>query len=514
MVRLLFLTHRYLGIALGMVVSLWCLSGFVMMYVQYPELDDGERLAGLEPLNLAGCCQVPSDVGDLPIERLRVEMMGDRPALRLIDGRQQNVFDLRSGEHLPGFHESQAHTVAASAASRYGLEGQPRLLDLIQQDQWTVYAAYHVHRPLYHFTMDDRAGTQLYVSSTTGEVVQMTNSGQRFWNWMGAVVHWIYPTVLRQHTAVWLQVVIWLTVVSLFLAVVGIYIGLRQYKKRRNGRRSPYRGWALWHHYAGLFFGLLTLTWLTSGLFSVNAFGALEGRSFSTEHQQLRGGVVDFAQASEFVRGLPIERVPDGTVRLEMSVVGGELFVVAADQHAGRVRLDPRTLEPAALPDEFYVRAGSIMRAGVAVAEAGWLTEEDAYYYNHHETRRFPVFRIRYEDGERFYLDDVTGEIAFAADRDRRWLRWVFLALHRGDFSLLVRSRPIWDLMMWPLLLGVTVGALTGTWLGIRRLVRSVACFGTGTRQTRMRQRLDRRRRLPPVTEVVEGTPSVAEGQS
>ena len=49
-----------------------------------------------------------------------------------------------------------------------------------------------------------------------------------------------------------------------------------------------------------------------------------------------------------------------------------------------------------------------------------------------------------------------------------------FHALHRGDFSRLLRSRPIWDLFMLPLMLGVTIGAITGTWIGIRRLVRAI----------------------------------------
>ena len=82
---------------------------------------------------------------------------------------------------------------------------------------------------------------------------------------------------------------------------------------------------------------------------------------------------------------------------------------------------------------------------------------------------------MQYADGERFYLDSVTGELSYAVDRDRQWLRWVFHALHRGDFSALVRTRPIWDLMMWPLMLGVTIGAITGTWIGFKRLVRDVS---------------------------------------
>ena len=58
MIRLLILTHRYLGVAVGLAVTLWCLSGFVMMYVPYPELMPEERLAGLEPSSwsaAAGC---------------------------------------------------------------------------------------------------------------------------------------------------------------------------------------------------------------------------------------------------------------------------------------------------------------------------------------------------------------------------------------------------------------------------------------------------------------------------
>ena len=475
MVRLLFLIHRYLGIALGVVISLWCLSGFVMMYEQYPELDDAERLAGLEPLNLTACCRLPTDFSNFEINRFRLEMMAGSPVLRLVDGRFQYVIDLRSGEYLPEFHEADARAIAATAAAQYGLQGDPRLLDLIQQDQWTVYPSYQPYRPLYHFAMDDSAGTELYVSSTTGEVVQMTTFRQRFLNWIGAVVHWLYPTALRQHTGLWLQVVIWLTTVSLFLTVIGIYIGLWQFKTRRNGHRSPYHGWALWHHYAGLVFGLFTLTWLVSGLFSVNAFGAFEGRGFFAENQRLRGGAVNFEQASAFVSSLPADELPSSTVRLDVSVVGGQLYAVAADKDARRVRLNAGTLKPEKLPDDFFNRAAVIMRPDVAVTDANWLTEGDAYFFSHHDQRRFPVFRVQYDDGERFYLDSVTGELSYAVDRDRQWLRWVFHALHRGDFSALVRTRPIWDLMMWPLMLGVTIGAITGTWLGFKRLARDVS---------------------------------------
>ncbi len=113
-----------------------------------------------------------------------------------------------------------------------------------------------------------------------------------------------------------------------------------------------------------------------------------------------------------------------------------------------------------------------MIRPGEPIRDQGWLTAGDSYYYSHHDEKSFPVYRIQYEDGERVYLDRVSGQLAFAADSNRQLSRWLFLGLHRGDFFGLLRQRPIWDLMMLVLLLGVTLSALTGTWMGFKRLTR------------------------------------------
>ncbi len=34
--RTILIVHRYLGVAIGLVMTLWCLSGFVMMYRGFP----------------------------------------------------------------------------------------------------------------------------------------------------------------------------------------------------------------------------------------------------------------------------------------------------------------------------------------------------------------------------------------------------------------------------------------------------------------------------------------------
>ena len=59
--------------------------------------------------------------------------------------------------------------------------------------------------------------------------------------------------------------------------MTGLYIGVRQLLRRPDGRWSPYDGFNLWHHVAGLVFGVLTLSWILSGLLSMNPWGLLEG---------------------------------------------------------------------------------------------------------------------------------------------------------------------------------------------------------------------------------------------
>jgi hypothetical protein len=472
MIRLIFLAHRYLGIGFGLVISLWCLSGFVMMYVQFPDVSRMEQLTGLDPLQTQDCCEFPDDFSDIELNSYRVEMMAGRPVLRLSAGFSQYIIDLKNGEYLVDVSANSADAIAASFSSNLGVTGQANYVRTLDRDQWTVYGGLNPNRPLRQYRADDPAKTELYVSIVNGEMIQMTTAHERLWNWMGSVVHWVYPTMLRQNTAAWIQVIIWLSVFSLFLTVLGIYIGIRQLKDRRNGRLSPYRGVMLWHHYTGLMFGVLTLTWLFSGLLSVNPWGAFEGRSFAGEAMRARGGEFSYFDAVDALAELSTKQVPADTVRLEGSVLQGVPYLLAWDRHGRSIRLDQATLQPRPLAETVFPSIAGNLRPDVSVNEQGWLATGDAYYYDHHDQKDFPVYRVIYDDGERIYLNGASGQLAFVADRERQLSRWLFLGLHRGDLFGLMRQRPLWDLLLLPLLAGVTLGALTGTWMGCKRLFR------------------------------------------
>ena len=51
MFRAIVFVHRYVGIAIGLLMAVWCLSGVVMMYVPYPRLTEEKRVAALPAIH-------------------------------------------------------------------------------------------------------------------------------------------------------------------------------------------------------------------------------------------------------------------------------------------------------------------------------------------------------------------------------------------------------------------------------------------------------------------------------
>ncbi len=127
------------------------------------------------------------------------------------------------------------------------------------------------HRPLYRIALNDAPGTELYVSSTTGEVVLATTHHERIWNYVGSVAHWIYPTILRSNAAAWSKTVWTLSLVALIAAVAGVVLGVIRLQVSRRGLQTPFRGWHAWHHVLGLFSATFVLTFIFSGWLSMDS---------------------------------------------------------------------------------------------------------------------------------------------------------------------------------------------------------------------------------------------------
>ena len=447
--RWLVLTHRYLGIVLGILMAAWCLSGVVMMYVGYPELEPAERTHALRPLDLSGCC-TSLDAG--PVSSFQVEMLAGRPVMRA----GARVIDLLSGQPLESISAAQAQAVATDFVS-----GAPTgLLGTLVYDQWTLEGVRPRERPLYHFAAP--GGTELYVSQSTGRLVKATTARERFWNWLGAVPHWLYFADLRHNAALWTRVVVWTSLFGCFLTVTGIYLGVQRFVRRPAGRLSPYRGLLLWHHVPGFFAGVLALTWVASGLISMNPWGFLDDDwSRPPDTGSLTGELVK--------RSLRVP-LPAGTVSVESSRLNRELYLITTTANGVHTRLDARGA-PAPLSAAEVERWATTVTGSKAVPEL--LSTEDAYYFSHHrEVAALPVYRVVLDDAQRtrYYFDATSGTLLRRVDSNSRWYRWLHQGLHRMDFTPGLRARPLWDVVMWVLMSAVATICITGAVLGIRRL--------------------------------------------
>ena len=474
MMRVILWMHRYLGVALGLLMTLWCLSGFVMMYRGYPHLAEAARLRGLEPLRWAACCdarRLGLDDG-ARLSRFSVEMLAGRPVLRLAASGPPRTLDLATGAELHGLAAPTVQAAAVAYARGNGIAGAPHDLGLIDKDQWTVEGASR-RGPVHHLRFDDPAGAELYIADRTGEAVQATTRTTRFWAWLGAIPHWLYPTVLRQNAVLWDAVVVWTSLIGCFLTVTGLYVGIARFRRYGGGRWSPYRGWFYWHHISGLIFGVLTLTWVASGLMTMNPWGFLDTPVGSDQRQRLAGGI-PAAEAKRFIAAAPA-MAPADVVRLEAAPLGGHLFVMATRSDGASARLDADG-RPAPLTALTVV--GAVLAThGPAVTDVIRLDHEDDYYYSGYDgPAPLPVYRASLRDGQAttLYIDARSGQVVQALDQTARASRWLRTGLHDWDFAGL-RRRPVWDVVVLILLAGVTAVCALGAWLGLQRLQRDLA---------------------------------------
>lgn len=466
--------HRYLGIAAGVLMLMWFASGIVMIYVPYPLLSPAEKLRTLDSLP-AKCCSgsaVRLAEGE-PVASVQIEMLRGMPAARIRpDGRPPAFVTLADGLRVT-MNPAAAISAVSNAAARI-VPGRPRIVaqDEIGRDQWTVAEDYDFDRPLYRFTFDDPRQTEIYVSGRSGEVVLWTTGTQRFWNWLGAVPHWLYFTQLRRNGALWSKIVIWTSLAGAVLTLLGLYLGLTQF--RRGRCMSPYRGWFWCHHLAGVVFGIFALTWAVSGAISMNPYGFLESGG-GDERVRLAGEPLPWSVWRESMSRLQGNRAISGAVSLAGAPVEGKLFWIARWRDGTRLRIDAdaRTaaVEPAQLVD-----AAKVIAQGRPIESQGLLTAEDSYYYRRpgSDGLTLPVYRVVLADPDhtRFYIDPVTEQILGRLDSNGRAYRWLFDALHRLDFTPWLRIRPTWDVLILLLLSGGLVLTGSGCYLAMRRLVR------------------------------------------
>ena len=305
---------------------------------------------------------------------------------------------------------------------------------------------------------------------------QQTRRSERAWNYIGAVAHWIYPMILRQHWVLWDQVVWLLSFLGVVTTGVGLCIGVVRFRQARRSMReralSPFSGWLRWHHLLGLVFGIIVFTWMLSGWLSMD-HGRLFSMSSPTARQIQNFQGVSLSQVAKSIKPAALETL--GEIKeLEFLAVGRRPLVLAKGSETQLYTpVESYGFSSFILTKEEVVDAVKQVWFGFEILQIEEIKPDDSY--GHLREGPFPkqTLRVGLDDPNQtwVHVDMQTGTIVSVMDHSRRIYRWLFNGLHSLDFPGLIERRPLWDVVMFTLLTLGFLFSLTGVVVGWKKVL-------------------------------------------
>jgi hypothetical protein len=471
--RVLTWLHRWWGVLFCLLFAMWFASGIAMHFVPFPARSEPAHFKGSVPIDLLEIAHGPAEaVAASGIhDALRVRLVGrsDQPVYLISEPSGTKALRARDLGDAGIHSDRDALAIAIAGARQRGLDpSRAGTANPVTYDQWTVSGDYDSDRPLYRIPLNDVSGTDLYVSSATGDIALVTTHQMRVLNYVGSIAHWIYPTALRHHGQAWSALLWWLSLLATIGACIGVVIGLTQLGRSLRRAASPYRGLQAWHYRFGLVCAPFILSWIFSGWLSMD-----NGLLFSGN--AIRAGAVAIADSSAWdkMRSDEVHRLPPEMTEIEWFVFDGRIYRRERDSAAGwrLVQVVPDANAPPRSSLQQSEIDDAAKRLGGDCSNTGAVAADDAY-----EPPRIvgePIFRIACGDIW-FDVNGATGALVNRLDPSRRAERWLFGGLHTLDFSWL-RQREWLRSSLIVVLCGCGFGfSLTGALLGWRRIRHSV----------------------------------------
>lgn len=471
--------HRILGTALSLLFVLWFATGFVMIYHNFPKMQDSIQERALLPLGTidadslqAGLARLPEELPDaLALRRLSTEAYAfvyEREGKQLLFPSTGGARERYTTDELDGYARRAIPAPIIQVDTLHGLE------------RWIPYDKVLPQMPVLRYQYADDAGSVLYVSSVTGEGVQYTDREGRFWAWIGAIPHWLYILDLRFYRDTWANIVIGFSGIGALMCLSGLILGLLAYIKRyrrKGDLRSIYpKGFFRWHHITGFIFGIFVFTFSFSGMMSLQKVPqwlspvARPELAELSQDRSLRTAVTAFP--------LQIGTLLDQLDSLEILRIDyrqwGDKPYYQLQTTTGMRYIDAST--PNARPLE--LSEGEIRQwVGKLHPNKTYrielLSDYDNYYIHKRQHLPLPVFRIEVDDEDKtsYYVDPKTTHVRYF-NANTRLRKWTYQALHSFTIKGLVERHFWWNLLMFASMIGGTIVSVTGLVLAYRYLHR------------------------------------------
>ena len=210
-----------MGVAFCLLFAWWFVSGIFMMYWDYPAVSDADRLQRAPVLDASKVKMSAAEAyaaldSDQAPGSIRLTSFDGRPAYYFRTGRNEAIVYADTGDQQDYFTAELNLRTASAWVGQPGREA--KVEEVTEPDQWTLEGDLRRLLPLIKYAWPN--GDQVYVSESTGEVVQFTTRSSRFFAHLGPIPHWLYYTPLRKNGPLWSKVVIWLSGIATVAALM------------------------------------------------------------------------------------------------------------------------------------------------------------------------------------------------------------------------------------------------------------------------------------------------------
>lgn len=482
--KLMYTIHRILGTLLSILFFVWFLSAFVMMYHRFPRVSEKEKLQKLELLTQTtdSLPDIAEVTGQLQGEKIR--------SLSLNRSLGQTLFEVRThkGElKLPATSSDTIFpidkTLILRKASLWNKEAIARIDTLQALDTWIPFEKLKKELPIYKIHFKDKEKTELYVSSHSGEALQLSTHKERVWAWLSAIPHWAYFSWLRQDTNLWRKTIFTLTILGCLMVFAGGWITVDVWKKNRcrpHPTFSPYKKrWYHWHYVTGIFFGLFVLTFTFSGMMSLNGtpeWSAPNGKKAASPAKKIQALAVAPEQYRVDYREV-LAKYPK-TKEIKWSCVGNHpYYTLKEDKKVWYIDAADSIMKPLDLTEEDILSAirklskkdSTLQLPAVRISS---LDHFETYYRDmsamYRGQSQLPVWKVEINDANNsvLYIHPKTAQIRLV-DSAARWKYWTYTALHRMRLPGLNSNGMLRKGLLWVLLLGGTMVSATGVALSV-----------------------------------------------